>query len=534
MSKDPPRKPESLPVKKPASKPAPPPPERLPTTSLEAVGATLEEDKEPEKKPAPKGSNIATVIGVPALADPAAAPAAEKKEEKKDEKKGDPKKAPAISTLVMPKPGPQAPMALKPPTDSELAKTELGDAPSPTTRIPTPDPEPAIPTASLVDSLKAKYKEILEGPRPRLYMFAGIAGALVLIFIGLLVRLIRGSPNESAETTSATASASASVSSSEQTAPPVTTQGPVAAPPPKIPVCTASHESKVIGPRGVVAAGLELAVVDGSIVLGWASTPKDAAIATIDPASATATNNAGLSAPGTLKRVLPRLPPDKSILDVDGKAPRAIGSYEVSQTNGEIVLGGKPLWKVDSGGTAESLRGATTSDGIVIAYRHAGAIFVGATKGGEPSAPPVRVAGLGQVGSPAIAASGNHVIVAWADRAEGSQPWGLRYFTWTLGSPPDAAASFPLPENAISPGLASLGGGFLLVWTEGPADHQKVRVRVLGFDGKPSGEAMTVSPDGVHSGQGQAAVLPDGRGIIAFLSDTGKTFEVRTTTVRCD
>lgn len=176
-----------------------------------------------------------------------------------------------------------------------------------------------------------------------------------------------------------------------------------------------------------------------------------------------------------------------------------------------------------------------TTDGIVIAYRQPGAIFAGATKGAASAAPPIRVGGLGmQVGAPAIAASGSHVIVAWADRAETSHPWGLRYFTWTLGQPPKPTEAFPLPENAMSPALVSLGGGFLLVWTEGPNDHQQVRVRVLDFDGKPKGEAMTVSPEGVHSGQGQAAVLPDGRGIVAFLADTGKAFEVRTATMRCD
>jgi hypothetical protein len=87
----------------------------------------------------------------------------------------------------------------------------------------------------------------------------------------------------------------------------------------------------------------------------------------------------------------------------------------------------------------------------------------------------------------------------------------------------------------MSPSVTPLANGsFLLVWTEGPMSGQQVRAQVLSPDGVPSGNAMTVSPSGVHAGQGQAAVLADGRGVIAFLASTGvNAFEVRAASIQC-
>jgi hypothetical protein len=64
------------------------------------------------------------------------------------------------------------------------------------------------------------------------------------------------------------------------------------------------------------------------------------------------------------------------------------------------------------------------------------------------------------------------------------------------------------------------------------SSHQ-VRAQVLGPDGTPAGEAFAVSGDGVNAGQGQAAVLADGHGVVAFLASSGKTFDVRATPILC-
>ena len=74
----------------------------------------------------------------------------------------------------------------------------------------------------------------------------------------------------------------------------------------------------------------------------------------------------------------------------------------------------------------------------------------------------------------------------------------------------------------MSPDLTSLGGGrFLLLWTEGTTTHQ-VRGAVLEEGAVTS--AFAVSPDGVDAGQGQAAVIDDGRGVAAYLSSTSPGF----------
>ncbi len=78
----------------------------------------------------------------------------------------------------------------------------------------------------------------------------------------------------------------------------------------------------------------------------------------------------------------------------------------------------------------------------------------------------------------------------------------------------------------MSPDLTGLGGGrFLLVWTEGTSTHQ-VRGAVLD-DNAGAIDPFAISPAGVDAGQGQAATLADGRGVIAFLSSTpGDFYEV--------
>jgi hypothetical protein len=71
------------------------------------------------------------------------------------------------------------------------------------------------------------------------------------------------------------------------------------------------------------------------------------------------------------------------------------------------------------------------------------------------------------------------------------------------------------------------------VWTEGPVSRHQVRAQTLAPDGTLVGDAFTVSAEGVNAGQAQAAVLPDGRGVVAFLAANGKNYEVVATPITC-
>lgn len=497
---------------------------------------------DPKKKPDP-GSNIPTVLGVPAIPDPRLEPKVEAKPDAKPEAKPaakpqtkpqtkteplkpikppPPKKEsePDILEIEDVKPEPKKPASLPPPTEPRVSEP---DAPF----------EPALGTArpNPVELAKAKWKELREGPRPRFIAFVSIGGLVVLIFFGVLLRLAFGTKSSDDTGPVASASASASASALASAPPPVASDVPsvatTQAAPPKDVACALGSSTHVVSPRAVVNLGIDVAGTDAAITVAFSAAANQRSLATLDVASAAMTKMAKApSAPSGF---------------------RTVGDWDVGGKNGELVWGKhgsadtKTLWKLETDGAVEALRGAPTSDGAVVAYRHAGAIWIG--KASDTASTPFKIPGLGpQVGSPAIAKSGDHVLVAWADRSDAAQPWGLRIAAWTPGSDPKPAQSFTVPEggpgsNAMAPSISALANGFLLLWTEGamgPTDKQQVRAQVLRVDGTSSGSAIRISPDGVHAGQGQAAFLADGRGIVAFLADAGKAFELRATTMKCE
>jgi hypothetical protein len=86
----------------------------------------------------------------------------------------------------------------------------------------------------------------------------------------------------------------------------------------------------------------------------------------------------------------------------------------------------------------------------------------------------------------------------------------------------------------MSPAIAGLSGGrFLLVWTEGPVSGHDVRALTLDLDGKPLGQPLVISNAGVNAGQGQAAVAPSGKGVVAFLESGSVGFQVGATAISC-
>jgi hypothetical protein len=65
------------------------------------------------------------------------------------------------------------------------------------------------------------------------------------------------------------------------------------------------------------------------------------------------------------------------------------------------------------------------------------------------------------------------------------------------------------------------------------ASHQ-VRAETIGASGDALGPPLTISADGVNAGQGQVALLPDGKGLVVYMtSPAGSTAAVVATPVAC-
>jgi len=62
--------------------------------------------------------------------------------------------------------------------------------------------------------------------------------------------------------------------------------------------------------------------------------------------------------------------------------------------------------------------------------------------------------------------------------------------------------------------------------------HQ-VRAVALDEIGRPQGAPVTISSEGANAGQGQAAVISDGRGAVAYLVANSKGFELMASSIAC-
>jgi hypothetical protein len=392
-------------------------------------------------------------------------------------------------------------------------------------------------------------------------------GALVAVgMLGLGVRACSGGAADTIGPTASTsakagttlaATTTASTAATATTAAVASTAAPPPPPAPKPLACALAGEERVVGPKAMVPSGVEVGVFGGSAVLGFAVAAREPVLVPFDLGTGSAGTAHRLKASDTVRRVTP-LAANKGVADVDRKGDELQGRRLIA-TSPPIEIGASDaslawapagtekitkLAPLGAEGNVEAVRGVPTDSGFAYVYRQAGAVWVGAAKGDgkayESLGEPLRIPGLGpQVGSPALAASGDTVLVAWSDRPSAEAPWGIRLLAWKPGTSADAAQAFPIPpggmgEQAMSPGLAALPNGqFLLVWTEGPVASHQVRAQVLDASGKPSGAALTISGEGVNAGQGQAAIGKDGRGAVAFLASTGKGFEVRAAPLAC-
>ena len=418
--------------------------------------------------------------------------------------------------------------------------------------------------------------EMRQGRPPKNKLLIGVIGvvglSVVIMIVALIASLASGSSSSPDETAKSAKSASPPPSASPptaETATTATTLTPVPVPPPApaeaksaavFGDCTASGDPRTIAPRAVIASAIEAHAVGDGLALAFAASPRDAVATLLDPTSlAPMTTVRSKPAGGDARRVTPVLVGSKltALPDVDRKgdhiASRRVVTgntlIDVGYTDGAIVWAphgrdsSAQLFALDGEGPVEALRAIALTDrkGVALTFRRGNAIHVGVAKGDgvlEPEGALSIIRGLGQVGSPALATSGDQVIAAWADRAEGDD-WTIRWTKLTIGSTTAEAKPFAIPAGglggqAMSPSLASLGGGrFLLAWTEGPVSNHQVRAIAIDASGAPSGAPIDISGSGVNAGQPAAVVGPDGRGAVAFLAAKGKSLEVHATPIRC-
>jgi hypothetical protein len=264
---------------------------------------------------------------------------------------------------------------------------------------------------------------------------------------------------------------------------------------------------------------------------------------------------------GDARRMSPVLDKGKLTLvpGVDKKGDKLVGRRVVA-TNPPIDIGiaeGSLVWAphdqnsyakvvaLEGDGVVDAIRAvplaSASARGIAYTFRRGNAVYVGVAKGDAvltAEGALSRIAGLGQVGSPAIATSGDTIIVAWSDRATAADPWQVRWTKLAPGGAPDSPKQLALPEGglgtqAMSPSVAGLGAGrFVMSWSEGTPTHQ-VRAVTLNADGSASGAPMSLSAAGVNAGQPQVAIGSDGRGVVGFLAAKGKAYEIHATPVAC-
>jgi hypothetical protein len=432
---------------------------------------------------------------------------------------------------------------------------------------------PRRPGLSLIlDDIAA----IRQGRPPRNKLLIGVLGvvglSVLVMLVAGIISIASGSPSSDATAaTSASAPvAKAAPSSVPSAEPPAAATAAAVIPPPPPPAetktaalgdCTVSGDAKTIAPRAVVASGIEARTVGKNIAFGFSSGGKDAVAISLDPSSLAPVSTVHAKAiGGDPRRVTPLSIGGKlaAVPDVDRKSDRlghrrVIGAsplVDVGVADGGLAWAphGKDsiakLFGLEGEGAIEALRGTGLDGkkGIAITFRRGNAIIVGAAKGDgalEAEGNLSKIAGLGQVGSPAIATSGEQVIVAWADRAGASDEWKIRWAKLKIGGSTEEATSFALPAGglggaAMSPSVASLGGGrFLLAWAEGPVSNHQVRAITMDADGSPSGAPLAISGPGVNAGQPAAIVGADGRGAVAFLAAKGKALEVHATPISC-
>lgn len=483
------------------------------------------------------------------------------------------------------------------PPKIEAAATSSASQPQPQSQPASsaPPPHTTLAPDPSVDGSEALQRFLpvasLLRTRPKWLVPAAIGGGAIVL-LGL-IGLVCGGSKAKDETTAAQPSATATISRAlarlpipsatvDTTAAPSATTAPAAAaiapePPkpasqaPSNAACTMDGSTHTVAPRAVVAAGVEALALDGKIALGFATSEHDGLAVALDPSSLGATKTAKAKSADVIRRLAPLLDAKGALVaatQTDRKGDKIKGrrtvvgdpSFDVGFSAADVVAAPRgssalaKLWPLEGDGTPDAVRGVAL-DGAdekpyAVAFRRGNAIYAGVASAAKdkptalaPKGALLRFDGIGdKVGSPAVAASGDTVMVAWADHASDGT-WKLRTVRFRVGEASPAPSTFPVPpgglgQNAIAPGIFGVSGGrFVLVWTEGSGSSYQVRAQTIGANGEPVAAPMAVSPEGVFAGEGRVAVLADGHGVVAYLgaeqATGGKKFELRATSIRC-
>jgi hypothetical protein len=398
-----------------------------------------------------------------------------------------------------------------------------------------------------------------------------VAAAGLAVGIGLVVLIVAAVRSRSpAAGTSATGTSVEGTSPSTIPTPSAAIPAPIAGRPPAPAVvpagvaCSVAGGSRVLAPSATVAAGIEVRAFGDDVAVGFASSDHEALLVRLNPSTLAVSDATLIPSAEPVRRATP-IPGKKGHLglavDVDRKNDSLQGRrtlpldppLQAGAAGGQLAwapsghrAAGK-LWPLEGEGHVEAVRGArseTDLSGVALAFRQGGAVWVGTAELKDALTPRgnlSRLETLGpNVGSPAIAFNDEVVFVAWADRASSDQPWQLRWVRFAAGEAPPAPQTFAVPaggtgEQAMSPGLAAVpGGGFLFVWTEGPASGHEVRAVTLAADGAQVGPPMRISTEGVNAGQGQAAIASGGHGVVVFLESAGSGFQVVASPILCE
>jgi len=371
----------------------------------------------------------------------------------------------------------------------------------------------------------------------------------------------KSSSSASSSSASASASAPPSAASAHEAPKPVASSA-VPPPPPVAETnvsCKLSGEPVPVAEKTSIAAGIEVLAQDGLTAIGYASAPKEGQLVRLGEGLApTAAGKLKMGEP--VRRVQPLIHKgklemsveiDKKILGMVSRRsvvhdpPFDIGIVGATLGHAPHLRNGeKELFAVPGEGPIEALRVAPTSGtgkGVAVAFRHAGAVFVGVAAGEDlaPKGDLQKAQGTGdKVGSPAIAVSDDQWLSVFADRT-GDAPWGLRVFGAKVGGTAFTSKPFALPKggpggSAISPSLVPLAGGaFLLTWTEGPEKGHQVRAQVLDASGEATGEPFAVSPAGTDAGQARGAVDTNGKGVLAYFAAKDEGYRLVAVPLSC-
>jgi hypothetical protein len=395
-------------------------------------------------------------------------------------------------------------------------------------------------------------------------VMAGLGGTALLVLLGLgAIAMSAGSKkHDDGDDPAASASASTTASAAAVAAPTSTESAGGAAPSTAAGACRLTKEAVRIAAKASKDVPLELAITAGGerARIGFSTDASAAQGLSVDLASfKIAPEFAGRAY--KVRAVLPMAVQGKSIfvLNFDSKRDR-LAAWRTLSVDPPMVVGwadnavavaAKPvesprgLWTLDGDALPDTIRSVDAGDqGVAVVFRRRGGIFGGVVgKDRAPRGGLTQIAGAGApegspVGSPTLAASGSTVAVAFADRASTSDPWSVRIGAAPIGSFPAQTTQFAVPPGgpggaAIAPALAGLGDGrFLLAWTEGSGGSHDVRAQTLSADMKPVGAAFSVSHSGGNAGQGAAAVSA-GKGLVAYLALTDRSYEVWGAGVDC-